>query len=255
MLRRSIRFLRFLLLLYVALCVFLYLQQRRLIYQPSATRPVAQTPDFTLQRETGITLRGWVVHPQQARALLYFGGNGERIEDLREDFDHWFPDRAVYLLPYRGYASSDGAPSEQALIDDALALYDEVAAGHHGIAVIGRSLGSGVAVQLAARRPVERLALVTPFDSLAAVAQTYYPFVSVAWLLQDRYESWRYAASVHCPVSILAAAQDEVVPPANTRHLAESFQPAPPLLTIANAGHNTLQDDPQYQRTLVDFLR
>ena len=252
MLRRSMRFL---LLLYVALCAFLYLQQRRLIYQPSATRPVGQAPDFTLQREAGITLRGWIVHPEQTRALLYFGGNGERIEDLREDFDHWFPDRAVYLLPYRGYANSDGAPSEPALIDDALALYDEAVVRHHGIAVIGRSLGSGVAVQLAARRSVERLALVTPFDSLAAVAQVHYPFVPVRWLLQDHYESWRYAAMVHCPVSILAAAQDELVPPANTQRLAASFRLAPPLLTIANAGHNTLQDDPQYERTLVQFLR
>lgn len=225
MLRRSLRILRFLLLLYVALCAFLYLQQRRLIYQPAATRPVAQAPDFILRREAGVTLRGWVVHPEQTRALLYFGGNGERIEDLREDFDHWFPDRAVYLLPYRGYANSDGAPSESALIGDALALFDEAATRHHVIAVIGRSLGSGVAVQLAARRPVERLALVTPFDSLAAVAQAHYPFAPVRWLLQDRYESWRYAALVHCPVSILAAAQDEVVPPANTRRLAASFRP------------------------------
>jgi uncharacterized protein len=243
-----------LLCLYALACVFLYLNQRRMIYRPESSRPVRQAPDFVLLRD-GVMLRGWVVNPGQTKALLYFGGNGERIEDLRQDFSRWFPDRTIYLLPYRGYGASSGEPSESALIDDALGLYDEVARHHKGIAVIGRSLGSGVATQLAARRPLERLVLVTPFDSLQRVAQGAYPYAPVSWLLKDRYESWRFAGQVHCPVLVLRAADDQVIDPARTAVLVASFSAPPEELVIAGAGHNTIQNDPAYQRALDTFLR
>ncbi|MBB6188175.1 alpha/beta hydrolase [Rhodanobacter sp. MP7CTX1] len=243
-----------LLCLYGLACVYLYLNQRHLIYMPASSRPVRQAPDFVLPRD-GVVLRGWVVNPGKTRALLYFGGNGERIEDLREEFSRWFPDRTIYLLPYRGYGASSGEPSESALIDDALALYDEVAGHHTGVAVIGRSLGSGVAMQLAARRPLERLVLVTPFDSLQRVAQGAYPYAPVSWLLKDRYESWRFAGQVRCPVLVLRAADDQVIDPARTAVLVASFVAPPEELVIVGAGHNTIQEDPAYQRALDAFLK
>ncbi|MEP6897281.1 MAG: hypothetical protein ABI870_02010 [Rhodanobacter sp.] len=107
-----------LLVVYGTFCIYLYFGQRHLLYQPGASWRVRTSPDFFLHRGS-VTLRGWVVNPGQARALLYFGGNGERIEDRREDIGRWFPDRAVYLLPYRGYATSEGEPGETALVDDA----------------------------------------------------------------------------------------------------------------------------------------
>jgi uncharacterized protein len=240
--------------LYGLACLYLYLNQRHLIYMPQSSRQVGQAPDFVLSRNAAV-LRGWVINSGQTKALLYFGGNAERIEDLREDFSRWFPGRTIYLLPYRGYGGSSGEPSESALIDDAVALYDEAARHHKGIAVIGRSLGSGVAVQLAARRPLERLVLVTPFDSLQRVAQDAYPFAPVSLLLKDRYESWRVAAQVHCPVLVLRAADDQVIGPARTAHLVASFATPPVELVIAGVGHNTIQDDPAYQHALNAFLK
>ncbi len=242
-------------LLYGGACGLLFFEQRQLIYQPAATRPVRQTPDFTLKREGGVVLRGWIMNPGQPRALLYFGGNGERIESERQLFARWFPHRTAYLLAYRGYAASDGVPSEAALIGDALALYDGVAAHHSGIAVAGRSLGSGVATQLAAQRPVERLALITPFDSLQAVAAAQFPYVPVRWLLTDRYESWRYADRIHCPVLLLHAEQDRLVQPARTLWLATYFHPAPAMLAIAGAGHNSIDGYPEYAQALGEFLQ
>lgn len=243
-----------LLCLYGLACAYLYFNQRHLIYMPQSSGQLRQAPNFVLSRETAV-LRGWVVNPGHAKVLLYFGGNAERIEDVREDFSRWFPGRTIYLLPYRGYGRSSGNPSESALIDDALALYDEVARHHTGIAVIGRSLGSGVAVQLAARRPLERLVLVTPFDSLQRVAQGAYPYAPVSWLLKDRYESWRFAGQVHCPVLVLRAADDQVIDPERTAVLVASFSAPPEELVIAGAGHNTIQNDPAYQRALDNFLK
>lgn len=241
-------------ILYGTFCIYLYFGQRHLLYQPQGSWHIRQPPDFTLQRGA-VVLRGWVVNPGQPKALLYFGGNGERIEDRRDDVGRWFPDRTIYLLPYRGYGASDGAPSEASLVDDAQALYDKVARTHSRIAVIGRSLGTGVAMQLAVRRPIERLVLVTPFDSMLRVAQAQYPFVPVSWLLKDRYESWRVAASVRCPVLVMRSEDDMLVTPDRTAALVASFRVPPQQVMIEGEGHNTIQDDPEYARAIESFLQ
>ena len=181
------------LLAYTAVCALLYFKQRDLVYYPAATAVVATDTDFSLSRGE-VTLRGWKLNPGQAGALIYFGGNAERLDSSREEFGRLFPDRTVYLLSYRGYGASEGKPTEPALLGDALALYDTVRTQHPqgNIAVIGRSLGSGVASYVASQRPVEKLALVTPFDSLAEVAQAHYRWLPVRWLLSDAYPSHRY---------------------------------------------------------------
>ncbi|WP_267225246.1 alpha/beta hydrolase [Dyella silvae] len=242
------------LLLYAALCTSLALGQRREIYHPEATWPVRQSPDFELTRE-GVRLRGWVVNPGKAKALLYFGGNGERIEDARADLAQWLPDRTIYLLAYRGYAASEGEASEAALIGDATALFDRVAPRHTAVAVLGRSLGSGVAVQLAAQRPVERLVLVTPFDSLVRVAGDYLPWVPVNLLMRERFESWRYVAAIRCPVLVIRAEQDEIIAAVRTAALIRAFPTPPAEQVVADAGHNTIQDYADYRVSLSRFLQ
>ncbi|HET6555133.1 MAG TPA: alpha/beta hydrolase [Dyella sp.] len=243
------------LLAYGGVCLSMYLGQRQQIYHPEASWRVQQPPDFTLVREGGVTLRGWVMNPGKPKALLYFGGNGERIEDARSSLSAWFPDRTIYLLPYRGYAASEGEPNEAALIGDAAALFDDAARSHAQVAVIGRSLGSGVAVQLAARRPVERLVLVTPFDSLVQVAAGYFPWLPVNALMRDRFESWRYAKDIHCPVLVIRADGDEVIPAARTMALVRAFAPPPQVQVVTDAGHNTVQDHADYRVSLDRFLQ
>jgi pimeloyl-ACP methyl ester carboxylesterase len=134
-------------------------------------------------------------------------------------FSVGFPDRAIYLLHYRGYGGSSGSPSEKALFADALILFDEVHAKHPDIDVVGRSLGSGIAVYVASLRQVTRLVLVTPFDSLQELAAHQYPYVPVRWLLLDKYESWRFAPHVTAPTLIIAAERDEIVPRASNELL------------------------------------
>ncbi|WP_266171912.1 alpha/beta hydrolase [Dyella subtropica] len=241
------------LLLYGAFCAHLYFSQRQLLYRPEATWLVRQAPDFVLVNED-VKLRGWVVNPGQSKALLYFGGNGERIEDVRAEFAHWFPQRTIYLLAYRGYAASDGEPGERALVSDALALFDYVAPRHAAVAVIGRSLGSGVAVQLAARRPVERLALVTPFDSMVRVAQSFYGLAPVDWLLKERFESLRYAIDVHCPVLLIRAGRDQLVAAERTAALAASFRTPPMQQVVPEADHNSIQEYSDYRVGLSRFV-
>ena len=240
-------------LAYGGICLFLFLGQRQQIYHPEATWRVQQAPDFELVND-GVRLRGWVVNPGREKALLYFGGNGERVEDSRETLAQWFPDRTIYLLPYRGYAASEGKPSEAALISDAQALFDQVARTQTHIAIVGRSLGSGVATQLAASRPAERLVLVTPFDSMVRVAAGYFPWLPVSALMRDRYESWRYVNDIHCPVLVIQAENDEVIPAARTRALVQAFKRPPLLQVVADAGHNDIQEHADYRVSMERFL-
>lgn len=243
------------LLAYATLCCLMYFKQRELIYFPQFTRGATPT-DFTLARD-GVTLRGWVVNPGQPDPILYFGGNAERTEDNRDEFAAWFPGRSVYLLAYRGYGASEGEPSETALAGDALALYDLVHSRHRGqrISLMGRSLGGGVASHVAAHRPVDRLVLVTPFDSLAAVAQGHYRWLPVGWLMEDRYDSAALLATYRGPVLVLRAGRDAVVPAARTDALVGALPTPPKVVEFPQADHNDIHLQPGYRRALSDFLR
>jgi uncharacterized protein len=243
-------------LAYVGICWFLYAKQRNMIYYGGFTQADPATTDFELKRPDA-TLRGWVVNPGKPDPILYFGGNGERIELNREDFARWFPERSVYLVAYRGYGASDGEPSEAVIVPDALALFDEIRSRHpqQRIAVIGRSLGSGVASQVAAQRAVERLALITPFDSLIGAAKAHYPVIPVDWLMHERYESAKVLHDFRKPVLILHGGRDDIVPEASTLRLVSALPETPKVLRFADAGHNDISENQEFQRALAAFMR
>lgn len=254
--RAALALLAVLALGYLAMCLLMYLQQRSLVYLPEHTRVDATGTDFSIGREDGVVLRGWVVNPGRGGPILYFGGNAESVELNRDDFRAWFPGRSVYLLAYRGFGASDGEPREQDLYADALAFFDYVAERHPGerIPVIGRSLGSGVASHVAAHRPVDRLALVTPFDSMAAVGQAHFRWLPVRWLLRERFEAAQALGAYDGPVLVLRAANDEVIPARNTDALIGALPRSPQVVEIPGTGHNDLQLAPEFGQALADFF-
>jgi pimeloyl-ACP methyl ester carboxylesterase len=253
--RWTLTVLRVLVVAYAGICVLLYLRQDALLYPAHLTRMPVEQVNFKLDRG-GIVLRGWHFNPGQGRALLYFGGNAERVEDAARMLAGELPGATIHALAYRGYGASDGVPDEQALVSDAFALFDEVRAEQpdRPIAVIGRSLGSGVASQLAAKRPVERLALVTPFDSLATMAQSMYPFLPVRWLLRDHYDSVSHLAGYRGPLLVVRAGRDRVIPPASTDRLLASLPDDVLVVNLASSDHNDIDADPRYLAALADFL-
>ncbi|UHQ21394.1 alpha/beta hydrolase [Lysobacter sp. 5GHs7-4] len=242
-------------MVYAGICGLMYAKQRDLIYYGQYTRVDPATTDFALERE-GVHLRGWAVNPTAPRPLLYFGGNAERIEQRRDQLAQLFPDRSVYLLAYRGFGASDGQPSEAALFGDALSFYDRVRAAHPGqaIDVIGCSLGSGVASHVASQRPVARLALVTPFDSLASVAQSHYPLLPVGWLVRDRFESARWLAGYRGPTLVLRAGLDQVIPAGNTDRLIAALATPPRVVALAQADHSSIGAEPAFEQALREFF-
>ena len=242
-------------LAYAGMCTWMYAKQRELLYLPQSTKADATQTDFGIARN-GVMLNGWLVNIGQPNAVLYFGGNAERIEDRRKDFSRWFPQASTYLVPYRGYGANEGTPSEADILDDALAVFDQVQARQPGarIVVIGRSLGSAVASYVASKRPVGKLVLVTPFDSMANVAQSHYPWLPVRWLLQDRYDQARYLTGYRGPLLIVRAGRDDVVPPESTNQLIASLKLQPQVLDLPHADHSSVATDRTYARALATFV-
>jgi pimeloyl-ACP methyl ester carboxylesterase len=170
-------------------------------------------------------------------------------------FSSAFPDRALFLLHYRGYGGSSGKPSEDAIHSDALALFDRVHLEYSDIAVVGRSLGSGVAIRLAGQRPVSSLVLVTPYDSIQELAARQFPYLPIRWLLTDKFESWRYAPAIRVPTLLLAAANDEVIPRSSTERLYGAFSPGVASLKfIPGVDHNTISNSPLYLQEIRTTL-
>jgi uncharacterized protein len=227
---------------------------RELIYPRRGTRCAADASMHELA-VGGTTLRGWVVNPDRDRVLVYFGGNGERLDLWREVMAQRFPDHTTYLMAYRGYGASDGSPSQDALSADALALIDHVNERHPGarVDVIGRSLGTAVALHVATQRPVEHVVLVTPFDSLTATASDLFPGLPVARLIEDHWDSAAIAADVRAPVLVLRAARDQVVRPARTDTLLRVLH-EPAVISFPDADHNDISDDPGYWTAIVAFM-
>jgi len=178
---------------------------------------------------------------------LYFGGNAEVVSGSLPTMANAFPDHSIYGMHYRGYAGSAGSPTEAALREDALALYDRVVREHPDVIVVGRSLGSGVAVWLASQRRASRLILITPFNSLLELAATQLRFLPIKWLLLDKFESWRYAPMVATRTLIVEAERDEVIPNSSTQALMMHFRPdLVSLKVLRGVGHNTISYHPDY---------
>ena len=251
--RMLIQTLILLAVLYVGFCVVLYLKQRSFQYFPTPRRlgPTQMAGQF----KSGDTLLQLTVRPHVGPgAVLYFGGNGEDVSSSVDPLIAAFPDREIVMLHYRGYGGSAGTPTEADIAADAAGLFDRVHAEHPDVIVIGRSLGTGVAARLASTRPVARLVLVTPYDSLVAIAQRQFWFAPVSWLLLDKYESWRYVPGIKAPVLILRAELDETIPAASTKQLAARFPAGQAqLVVVPGASHNTILDDPLYVKSLAAF--
>lgn len=232
--------------LYAAACAALYFFQRSLIYFPqrgASADPATRMKLAVEGAELQVSIRP---HPGP-NALIYFGGNAEDVSAGLSDLAPAFPDSAVFLMHYRGFGGSSGMPSEAALQKDALALFDKVHATHPNTVVVGRSLGSGIAIRLATQRPVARLVLVTPYDSLQDLAASLYPMFPVRWLLTDKYESGRYARLVTAPTTLIAAERDEVIPRWSTDRLHARFgQGVAKFVVLPRTGHNTISGHPLY---------
>ncbi len=241
------------LVLYLGWGLLLYVFQRQLIYLPVE----GSSHSYPVERfsSAGESIEVLVLNPGKQRALMYFGGNAEWVAGNAPGFLHSLPDQTVYLVNYRGYAGSTGTPSEPALYQDALSIYDQIRDRHRGISAAGRSLGSAVATYLASQRPLERLILVTPFDSILHIAQDHYWFYPVSLLLKDTFDSMARVAAIEADTLVVLAQGDEIISAKYSQRLIEAFPPSQlTVVTIDGAGHNSLSGLQEYYAAMAGFV-
>jgi hypothetical protein len=242
-------------LAYLGLVAWTYVTQRAQIYYPVAETRHAGAEALWMD-SGGERVKVWHVARAGPQALIYFGGNAEDVAGNIGTFARAFPEHSLFFVNYRGYGGSTGRPTEAGLRSDALAIFDRVRETHPDIAVLGRSLGSGVAVALASERPVERLVLVTAYDSLVNVAREYFGWLPVGLLLLDRYESAELAPRTRAPVLIVIAAEDEIISRQRSEALAAAFAPGQVSIEVVpGTGHNTLDLSPLYLEAIQRFLQ
>jgi pimeloyl-ACP methyl ester carboxylesterase len=240
-----------------------WLAQDRLVFFPQPVVSTAHLPAGTLPLEVagddGVKLRGWMRRAPTlpAPVCIYFGGNAEEVSWTLAEA-RWPRGWSVVAINYRGYGTSEGRPSEAALVADALAIHDLVAArpdvDARRIVVLGRSLGAGVAVKLAAARPLAGVILASPYDSLVEVGRAHYPLLPVAWLLRHRFDAAADARTTREPLLALVAADDAIVPRARSLALYDAWAGPKDWRIVPGTDHNTLSAPDAFWSEVAAFL-
>lgn len=253
----------------IGLPLVLYFLQDRLLFFPQNMEPgrreilAKRAPlveEVRLTATDGTKLHGWLAKlAAEGRfpLVIYFGGNAEESSWIIDDPDR--PKNWAWLaMSYRGYGLSEGSPGETALVADALRAHDFAAAradiDPKRIVAYGRSLGSGVAVQLAAARRVAGIILVTPYDSILAVAQRHYPYLPVSMMLRHHFDSMAQASALDVPLLAIAAALDTVIPPVHAKRLADAWKGPKRHVELGGADHNSIGGHPDFWRLKREFL-
>ena len=236
----------------VLLLALIWAFQRHLIYLPS-TAPVAPAGevipgarDIVLRTSDGLSLGAWFVpaeEPDRGVTVLVANGNaGDRAVRAplaRALAEHGL---SVLLFDYRGYGGNPGSPSEAGLARDVRAaqrfLIDEAGLSPGRVLYFGESLGAAVVTELATEHPPAGLVLRSPFVDLASVGQIHYPLLPVRTLLTDSYRLVEHLADVMVPVTVVYGEDDSIVPPEQSRAVAESAPRSWQLVEVAGAEHN-----------------
>lgn len=242
----------FVIFIYAAAVFFLYLTQRQLIYFPDHSLPSpadSDVPDMqvvTLQTEDNLTLTAWY-HPSkhaQFPTLVYFHGNAGNIGHrgiivmpfLKEGY-------GILLVTYRGYSRNPGTPSEDGLYQDARAALHFLQSQdipNSCIVLYGESIGTAVAIQMAAEYPVGALILQSPFTSLSEIGQFHYPIFPVKWLLKDTFNSLVKVKQIHVPTLVIYGKNDDIIPPEFSIRLFEAIPSLKQIRAVSHTGHNDL---------------
>lgn len=251
--------------LYVAAVAGLFLWQDQMLFPRGATPAPARTlpanaEPLTLTTADGVTLHGVFLPADEepdAPLILGFPGNAWNAQDFADFLQEHLPATAVVAFHYRGYPPSAGSPSEQALVADALAITDEVRRRWPGrpIVPVGVSLGSAVAAAVVKERDVTGAVLVTPFDSVRAIARRRYWWAPVRLLLRHPFDSADRLDDAGEPIAVISAGRDELIPARRTEALVRRIPNVVARHVLEEHDHASLYDDPRFGDVLRRSLK
>lgn len=223
--------------------------ERILLYHPTGHRidpaavGLASAKELQLATADGETIVAWYVKAAPGQpTLLYFHGNSGTLADRAERFAAYTKrGRGVLMMAYRGYSGSTGRPSERANVADAKLAYETLVAmgvPSEKIVLYGESIGTCVAVRVAAEKPAAGLILDGPYTSILEVAQISYPYLPSGLLMRDRYETLRYLNDVRAPLLVIHGELDAIIPVEMGRKVAQLFPGPTEIVTFRRAGHS-----------------
>ncbi len=261
------KYIGIILAIYVIIVLFFYFFQEWVIFSPqpqpsdiSGDINGKEVEDIKITTSDNVDLKGWFItepDKQKSPLIIYFGGNAEEVSHMIDEA-HKFDNYSLALINYRGYGDSEGNPSEENLLNDALTIYDYFSkrddVDNDRIIVMGRSLGSGVATYLAKHRQVAGSILVTPYDSIKSVGQNAFPFLPVSLILRHPFDAASLAPSIDTPMVSLAAERDSVVPAEHARRLTEEWSGENSQVIIEGKGHNDICGSEKYWEAIKEFL-
>ena len=239
--------------------------QAQAIFPTHAVAPPGPLPDgaqrLDLATTGGSRLHG--VHippappsPGKPTLILGFAGNAWNSEDAATYLHNLYPAADIVAFHYRGYRPSTGSPSADALLEDAPLVHDLAVARVRPARTIavGFSIGSGVAAHLAGERRLDGLILVTPFDSLKAVASGHYPFLPVGALFRHDIDAAAALDGLDVPTAIVAAEHDTIIPKRRTDALRPHVRDLRFDRTLRGAGHNDIYHRADFQAAMRSAL-
>ena len=254
----------------LAVLALVWMGQRRLIYFPTRDVPSPEAVGLenvepaTFLTSDGLTLHAWFLpaeRPARFTTLLFNGNAGNRAH--RADLASALRAQglAVLLFDYRGFGENDGAPTERGLAADARAARAYLAARRDvdpgRLVYFGESLGTAVAVGLAAEHEPAALILRSPFTSMIDVGRIHYPLLPVRLLLRDRYPSIDRVPGLRCPLLIIAGDRDSIVPLEQSRRLYAAASSRKTIEIVEGADHNdaALFGGDRMMRAIAGFLQ
>ncbi|WP_306141024.1 alpha/beta hydrolase [Roseibium sp. MMSF_3412] len=239
---------------------YMYLNQRSFVFVPSGDLVAPEDKGLqnvsveTVEMADGTTTTVWTAAPAEdgLPTVIYFHGNSSNLSGRWQRFKMILDSGyGLYAPTYRGYAGSEGSPSETAIISDALEHFDRAAAAGTPIIVHGESLGTGVATAVAAERPdAGLLVLEAPYTALVDMAFESYPWLPVGLLMKDPMKTRERIGKVETPVLIIHGTEDSIIPVAHGERLFEYASDPRELLIVEGAGHGDL-----WKRGLWDTVR
>ena len=254
---------------YAAMSWAFWVAQKRLVFGRTTRIRTLTAGPFAGQHEViplwldvapSVSLQGWVARPRlggTGKVLVYFGGRNEHVGWAAQMCSHLGP-WSVYAFNYRGFGASGGHPSESSAKADALQVLDEVrrmeGATAQAPVVMGRSLGTAMAISAATQREVAQLVLLSPFDSVRSLLGQRRLSSSMAWLLNQEFDCLGDAARVTADTIILLAADDQRIPRQNSVRLARAFASLQHMSTVPLSNHKTLPRHPETLARIAALL-
>jgi esterase/lipase len=239
--------------IYALLLILLYIFQRDLLFIPQKYITHKYSEQIFINNNQKINII--TLNEGKKDAIIYFGGNEENVVLNAPYFKKSFPNHTIYMFEYPSYGKSTGKATQENIFENSKLIFDKIQSKHQNISTIGRSLGTGVAIYLASKKPIYKLALITPYDTITNIAKDRYPIFPISFLIKDPFNSLKYITNIKSDILILLASSDKVIKHKFSYNLINHISKNKSIIkTIPKTTHSTIVSNKLTYQYLSKFF-